>query len=146
MSREGYIAVVNGPNLNMLGRRQPGIYGTATLDDIVASLRAGFPQLDIRHECRQGEGELVELIQRFGTDPACCGIVLNAAAYTHTSLAVADAVAAVDVPVVEVHLSNIYAREAIRRTSLLSPVCAGCICGFGAAGYALAVRALLQRK
>ena len=80
MSREGYIAVVNGPNLNMLGRRQPGIYGTATLDDIVASLRAGFPQLDIRHECRQGEGELVELIQRFGTDPACCGIVLNAAA------------------------------------------------------------------
>ena len=71
MSREGYIAVVNGPNLNMLGRRQPGIYGTATLDDIVASLRAGFPQLDIRHECRQGEGELVELIQRFGTDPAC---------------------------------------------------------------------------
>ena len=130
MSREGYIAVVNGPNLNMLGRRQPGIYGTATLDDIVASLRAGFPQLDIRHECRQGEGELVELIQRFGTDPACCGIVLNAAAYTHTSLAVADAVAA----------------EAIRRTSLLSPVCAGCICGFGAAGYALAVRALLQMK
>ena len=122
MSREGYIAVVNGPNLNMLGRRQPGIYGTATLDDIVASLRAGFPQLDIRHECRQGEGELVELIQRFGTDPACCGIVLNAAAYTHTSLAVADAVAAVDVPVVEVHLSNIYAREA----SGAHPCCRRC--------------------
>ena len=141
------ILVINGPNMNMLGIRQPEIYGSATYEDLKAMIQEEADRLgvEVRFFQSNHEGALVDAIQQAYCEKVD-GIVSNAAAYTHTSLAVADAVAAVDVPVVEVHLSNIYAREAIRRTSLLSPVCAGCICGFGAAGYALAVRALLQMK
>lgn len=137
-----YIAIINGPNLNLLGRRQPEIYGIRTLDNIIVDLVTRFPQIAFRHYCYQGEGELIEAIQKTGFDSDCRGIVLNAGAYTHTSLAIADAIAAVPAPVVEVHLSNIAAREEWRRRSLLAPVCRGSICGFGPAVYALALAAL----
>ncbi len=139
-----YIAVINGPNLNLLGKRQPEIYGTATLEDIMDGLRRTFPQMRFTHGCRQGEGDVIEAIHNAGFDSDCLGIVLNAGAYTHTSLAIADAVSAVPAPVVEVHLSNIFAREEIRHRSLIAAVCAGSVSGFGARSYELAVRALLK--
>lgn len=138
------IAIVNGPNMNLLGRRQPEIYGCRTLHDIELSLREEFPGVDFLFFQSNSEGAIVGELQRLGYDePGVDGIVLNAAAYTHTSLAIADAISAIPQPVVEVHLSNVYAREEIRRRSLIAPVCAGSISGFGAAVYSLAVRALM---
>ena len=137
------VLILNGPNLNLLGRRQPEIYGHATLDDIIAGLRMTFPDLVIDHFQSNHEGELIDRIHQVGFDPDYAGIVLNAGAYTHTSLALADAIAAVPLPVVEVHLSNIFAREEIRRRSLIAPVCRGSVSGFGSKSYELAVRALL---
>lgn len=140
------IAIVNGPNMNLLGRRQPAIYGHRTLGDIEQSLREEFPGVDFLFYQSNSEGALVSELQRLGYDePGVTGIVLNAAAYTHTSLAIADTISAIPQPVVEVHLSNIYSREAIRRQSLIAPVCAGSISGFGAIVYSLAVRALMNR-
>lgn len=142
---EPYILILNGPNLNLLGHREPEIYGHRTLDDIIEGLRFEFP--DIRLESIQSnhEGTLIDAIHDTRNDDACIGIVFNAGAYTHTSLALADAIAGVHTPVVEVHLSNVAAREAIRHKSLIAPVCIGSIAGFGAIGYSLAVRALLAR-
>lgn len=137
------VLILNGPNLNLLGRRQPEIYGHATLDDIIAGLRMTFPDLVIDHFQSNHEGELIDRIHQVGFDHDYVGIVLNAGAYTHTSLALADAIAAVPLPVVEVHLSNIFAREEIRRRSLIAPVCRGSVSGFGSKSYELAVRALL---
>lgn len=137
------VLILNGPNLNLLGRRQPEIYGHATLDDIIAGLRMTFPDLVIDHFQSNHEGELIDRIHQVGFDHDYAGIVLNAGAYTHTSLALADAIAAVPLPVVEVHLSNIFAREEIRRRSLIAPVCRGSVSGFGSKSYELAVRALL---
>lgn len=136
------ILIVNGPNLNLLGRRQPEIYGSRAMDDILDKVRAAFPGVEINYYQSNHEGALIDKIQEAGYDPAVRGIVLNAGGYTHTSVALADAVAAVPVPVVEVHLSNIAAREDFRRTSLLAPVCRGTISGLGPAVYELAVRAL----
>lgn len=136
------ILIVNGPNLNLLGRRQPEIYGLRAMDDILDEVRAAFPGVEINYYQSNHEGALIDKIQEAGYDPAVRGIVLNAGGYTHTSVALADAVAAVPAPVVEVHLSNIAAREDFRRTSLLAPVCRGTISGLGAAVYELAVRAL----
>lgn len=137
------ILIINGPNLNLLGLRQPEIYGSATLDSIIESLRSEFPQHTIDHFQSNHEGALIDAIQQagYGSEPYT-GIVLNAGGYTHTSVAIADAVAAIAVPVIEVHLSNIYARETFRHTSFLSPVCRGTISGLGAAVYALAIKAL----
>lgn len=142
---ENYILVLNGPNLNLLGTREPEIYGRRTLDDIIEGLRFEFP--DIRIEALQSnhEGTLIDAIHDTRNDDDCMGIVFNAGAYTHTSLALADAIASVPTPVVEVHLSNIASREPIRHKSLIAPVCIGSIVGFGALGYSLAVRALLAR-
>ena len=137
------VLILNGPNLNLLGRRHPEIYGHATLDDIIAGLCMTFPDLVIDHFQSNNEGELIDRIHQVGFDPDYAGIVLNAGAYTHTSLALADAIAAVPLPVVEVHLSNIFAREEIRRRSLIAPVCRGSVSGFGSKSYELAVRALL---
>jgi len=133
------IMVINGPNLNMLGRRDPDLYGRRTLAEIEADLSALGRELDLEVEFFQSniEGELVEAIQRAGTESD--GVVLNAGAYTHTSVAVRDAVECCGRPVVEVHLSNPHAREEFRRTSLLSGVCAGVIAGFGPESYALAL-------
>lgn len=142
---EPYILILNGPNLNLLGTREPDIYGHRTLDDILEGLRFEFP--DVRLEAIQSnhEGVLIDAIHDTRNDDYCIGIVLNAGAYTHTSLALADAIAGVPMPVVEVHMSNTAAREEIRHTSLIAPVCIGSITGFGSLSYSLAIRALLER-
>lgn len=140
------ILILNGPNLNLLGRRQPHIYGTQTLDSIIDMLRHRFDDDPlagvIEHVCSNHEGDLIDAIHSYGYDPDCMGIVINAGAYTHTSLALADAISAVPVPVIEVHLSNTAAREPMRHTSLIAPVCRGTITGLGPWSYTLAVEAL----
>ena len=142
---EPYILILNGPNLNLLGHRETEIYGHRELEEIIDDLRTEYP--DIRIEALQSnhEGVLIDAIHDSRNDDECLGIVLNAGAYSHTSLALADAIAGVPTPVVEVHISNIYNRESIRRSSYISPVCIGTITGFGPLGYSLAVRALLSR-
>ncbi len=136
------IAVLNGPNLNLLGTREPALYGSTTLPEIEARLRDLARELRVEVECAQhnGEGALVDAIQalRGRADAA----IINAGAYSHTSLAISDAFAAVEVPYVEVHLTNIYAREPERRHSALAPGARAVLCGFGAVGYELALRGL----
>lgn len=133
--------IINGPNLNLLGAREPGIYGRQTMDDILDSLELHFSEAIIDYYQSNHEGDIIDrLHQAAGEDYK--GIALNAGAYTHTSLAIADAIAAIEIPVVEVHLSNVAAREDIRHTSLIAPVCIGVISGFGAKSYTLALEAL----
>ena len=136
------IAVLNGPNLNLLGTREPAIYGRTTLPEIEARLKDVARELRVDVECAQhnGEGDLVDAIQllRGRADAA----IINAGAYSHTSLAIRDAFAAVEVPFVEVHLTNIFAREPERRHSALAPGARAVLCGFGAVGYELALRGL----
>ncbi|MDP2619927.1 MAG: type II 3-dehydroquinate dehydratase [Hyphomicrobiales bacterium] len=136
------VFVLNGPNLNLLGQRETAVYGKTTLADIERLTRAKAAALGLSAEFRQTnhEGELVEWIHEAGR--AACGIVLNAGAYTHTSVAVHDALKAVNTPVIEVHLSNIFAREPFRHHSYVSPLARGIICGFGPKGYELALEAL----
>ncbi len=135
------ILFLNGPNLNLLGQREPEVYGRATLADIEAAVRQRAGQLKAKIDFRQSnvEGELVDWIQqargKFDV------IVINAAAYTHTSIALRDAIAAVGVPTIEIHLSNVHAREKFRHRSLIAPVCCGQICGFGSKSYILALEA-----
>lgn len=138
----GYILVVNGPNMNMLGVRQPEVYGTQTLDEMCEWLQNCCPNRKLNFFQSNIEGEIVTRLNTAATDPACVGVVLNAAAYTHTSVAIADAVAAMTVPVVEVHMSNVHAREDFRRRSLIAPYCMGCVSGFGALSYFLAIEAV----
>lgn len=140
------ILVLNGPNLNLLGYREPDVYGRETLSDIEASIRRRAADLRIDVEFRQSnhEGDLIDAIQQ--SRKRVQGIILNAGGYTHTSVALRDAIAAVDVPVVEVHLSNIYAREELRQKSMIAPVCAGHICGLGSIGYELALYALANMR
>lgn len=134
------ITIINGPNLNLLGTRQPEVYGSVSFADYLKVLKELFRGVDILELQSNSEGELVTMIQNAaGTSD---GIVLNAGAYTHTSIAIADAVASINVPVVEVHISNILARETFRRKSFLAPVCLGTITGFGLDGYRLAIEAL----
>ncbi len=135
------IALVNGPNLNLLGQREPGMYGARTLQQIIEGIQQAFPDHHFPHFQSNHEGELVDAIQRFGAESK--GIVINPAAYGHTSVALRDAIAAVRVPVIEVHLSNIYAREGFRHTSITGGACAGVISGFGEEGYHMAVGHLL---
>ncbi len=142
-----YILVLNGPNLNLTGIREPGIYGSKSLDQINDGLTRAFDG-KIRLEFAQSncEGTLIDKIQQAGLDTECVGIVLNAGAYTHYSYAIADAIAAVKAPVVEVHLSNPSAREEFRHRSVIAPVCRGSISGFGATSYVLAINALLSLR
>ena len=132
------IMVLNGPNLNLLGMRETDIYGQATLDDIEAGLRASFPDVSFRFVQSNHEGGLVDALQEAERE-AMDGVVLNAAAYTHTSVALRDAIAAIRVPVVELHISNVHGRETFRRRSMISSVCRGQIAGLGIAGYRLAI-------
>ncbi|UTW53839.1 type II 3-dehydroquinate dehydratase [Kordiimonas sp. SCSIO 12610] len=141
-NKNNLIYILNGPNLNLLGTREVDIYGETTLADLQEISSAKASECGYACDFRQTntEGELVDWIQEGGRSAA--GIIINAAAYTHTSVAIHDAIAAIDVPVIEVHLSNIFAREDYRHHSFVSDVSAGVICGFGANGYKLAVTAL----
>jgi len=138
------ILFLNGPNLNLLGQREPEVYGRSTLADIEAKVRSRAQTLHVEVEFRQTnlEGELVDWIQQAKTKSDV--IVLNAAAYTHTSIALRDAIAAAGVPTIEIHLSNIHAREEFRHKSLIAPVCRGQILGFGANSYVLALEASIN--
>ena len=135
------IHIINGPNLNLVGLREPEVYGNRSLDQYLQELIEQFPQHTIDVYQSNIEGEIVDRLQQVGFDD--CGIILNAGGYTHTSVAIADAVAAITAPVVEVHISNIYAREPFRHKSLLSPVSKGIIAGFGLDSYRLALLSLL---
>ncbi len=136
------IFVLNGPNLNLLGTREPHIYGSDTLDDLRSLAQARAAELGLEIDFRQSnsEGELVDWIQE--AKVSADGIVINAGAYTHTSIAILDALVATELPVVEVHLSNLFKREAFRHHSYISPVAAGLITGFGPQGYPLALEAM----
>ena len=136
------IHIINGPNLNLVGKREPEVYGNRSLDQYLQELTELFPQHAIDVFQSNIEGEIVDRLQQVGCDD--CGIILNAGGYTHTSVAIADAVAAITAPVVEVHISNIYAREPFRHKSLLSPVCKGIVAGFGLDSYRLALLSLLS--
>lgn len=135
------VLILNGPNLNMLGTREPEIYGATTLADIEASCRKHAGKLGLEVDFRQSnhEGELVEMIQQARGKVNC--IIINPAAYTHTSVAIHDALKMTGLPVIEVHLSNVHAREAFRHHSYVSPIAAGVLCGFGADGYIMALDA-----
>lgn len=140
------IFVLNGPNLNMLGKREPGIYGAQTLAAIGDDCRAAGASLGVEVDFRQSnhEGDLVSWIQEAGEKAA--GLILNAGAYTHTSIALHDAIRSVaPLPVIELHLSNIHARESFRHKSMIAPVASGMICGFGPLGYTLALQAIVAR-
>jgi 3-dehydroquinate dehydratase-2 len=139
------VFVLNGPNLNLLGGREPHIYGAMTLADIDKACARWAEDFRAEAVCRQSnrEGELVEWLHEAGASQAS-GVVLNAGAYTHTSVALHDAARAIDVPVIEVHLSNVHAREEFRHRSMIAPVARGSISGFGALGYRFALQALLD--
>ena len=137
------IVIINGPNLNLLGKREPAIYGSSDFESYFAALQQRFPQVEFSYFQSNVEDEIINRIHEVGF--AVDGIVLNAGGYTHTSVAIADAVAGVPAPTVEVHISNVFRREAVRHTSLLSPVAIGTIGGFGLDSYRLAVEALCER-
>ena len=139
------IFVINGPNLDILGKREPEIYGTTTLWDIETLLKNKFPDVKFEFYQSNNEGDIINILHT-ALGNVTDGVVLNAAAFTHYSYAIRDAVAALKVPVVEVHLSNVHAREEFRRNSVIAPVCKGIIAGFGIQSYALAVSALIEKK
>ncbi|GDX41839.1 3-dehydroquinate dehydratase [Bacteroidota bacterium] len=127
------VAIINGPNLNLLGKREPGIYGTQSFEEFLISLRNQFPGVEISYYQSNVEGELINELQRVGFD--IDGIIFNPGGYTHTSVAIGDAVAAIKTPVLEVHISNVHAREEFRRHSYVSPHAVGVIAGLGLQGY-----------
>ncbi len=131
------IQIINGPNLNLLGVREPDVYGSTSFDDFLPRLRACFPDVQIDYFQSNIEGELINKLQAVGFQ--CDGIVLNAGAYTHTSIALADCIRAISAPVVEVHISNVHQREAFRHQSMIAAACRGVICGFGLDSYRLAI-------
>lgn len=132
------ILILNGPNLNLLGKREPEIYGSQTFEDVFANLKRNFPSMELTYFQSNHEGEILDKIQEVGF--SFDGIVINAGAYTHTSVAIADAISAITTPVVEVHISNIHKREAFRHHSFLSAVSVGMLTGFGMKGYEMALR------
>ena len=136
------IEIINGPNLNLTGKREPSIYGHTTMEEMVDNLRQQFPDVEIGYYQSNVEGELINRLHEVGF--SADGIILNAGGYSHTSVAIHDAIAAITMPVVEVHISNIYAREEYRRHSLLSDVCRAVLCGLGLDGYKYALDYLVK--
>lgn len=139
------ILIINGPNLNLLGTREPQHYGTGTMDGVLDALKSQYPRVEFDYYQSNVEGFLIDRLHKTLEEP-CDGVVLNAGGYTHTSVALRDAIAAIKVPVVEVHISNVHSREEFRHRSLISAVCKGVICGFGLDSYRLGVEALLSRS
>lgn len=131
--------IINGPSINLLGKREPSVYGNISFDDYLVDLRKAYPNIQIEYFQSNIEGELINKIQEVGFDVD--GIIINAGAYTHTSIAIHDAIRSVTSPVIEVHISNIHARESFRHVSMISAVCKGVICGFGLDSYRLAMEA-----
>jgi len=135
------ILIINGPNLNLLGKREPGIYGSATFEDYFKTLQEKYKDINFTYFQSNIEGELIDKLHEFGFN--CDGIVLNAAAYTHTSVGLGDAIKGIETPVIEVHISNVHAREEFRQTSYIAPNVKGIISGFGLKSYELAVQSFL---
>ena len=136
------IQIINGPNLNLLGQREPGIYGSESMESCLQALRSHYPQVQIDYYQSNVEGELINKMQEVGFFEGYDGIVLNAGAYTHTSIALHDCIRSLKCPVVEVHISNVHQREEFRHRSFISCACLGVICGFGLDSYRLAIEAL----
>jgi 3-dehydroquinate dehydratase-2 len=136
------IAIINGPNLNLLGKREPGVYGNESFDDYLVKLKQQFQQVQFTYFQSNIEGEIVDAIQQYGFNQD--GIIINPAAYTHTSVAIGDAIAAIPIPVIEVHISNVHAREDFRKISHVSSKAVGSIVGLGLKGYALATEWLVN--
>ena len=135
------IQIINGPNLNLLGKREPSVYGNQTFETYLEELKVRFPQVELSYYQSNVEGELVNKLHEVGFEAD--GIIINAGAYTHTSIAIADAIRSITVPVIEVHISNVYQRESFRHHSYLSGACKGCIIGFGLDSYRLAIESFL---
>ena len=136
------IAIINGPNLNLLGQREPEVYGAQGFEEYFEELLLTFPDHELAHFQSNVEGELIDMIQ--DCKDSCDGVILNAAGYTHTSVAISDAIAAISTPVIEVHISNVFAREAYRRESKIAEKCVGAITGFGLDSYRLAILHLIK--
>ncbi len=136
------ISIINGPNLNLLGKREPGIYGSMSFEEFLPALQAKYPAISFSYFQSNVEGELINELQRVGFDYD--GIILNPGGYTHTSVAIGDAIAAIKTPVIEVHISNVHAREDFRKLSHVSSKAKGTIAGLGLNGYALAVESFLE--
>jgi 3-dehydroquinate dehydratase-2 len=137
------IQIINGPNLNLLGKREPETYGKQSFEEYYSLLKSRFPDIELHYYQSNVEGELINKLHEVGF--SFDGIILNAGAYTHTSVAIHDAIAAIKTPVIEVHISNVYAREEFRHKSLITSKCIGLITGFGMEGYAMAIQYLLKR-
>ena len=137
------IQIINGPNINLLGKREPGIYGSTSFEDYLQILKERYPDVELDYFQSNVEGEMIDKIHETGF--TCDGIILNAGAYTHTSIALQDAIRAVSAPVIEVHISNVHAREEFRHKSMIACACRGVICGFGLDSYRLAMEALLAK-
>ena len=138
------LLIINGPNLNLLGKREQNIYGKESFDDYYAKLKTHFPDLELEYFQSNIEGEIVDKIHEYGFSSE--GIIINAGAYTHTSVAIRDAIAGVNVNVVEVHISNTLTREDFRHKSIIGPVCKGCIMGFGLESYKLAIQSFTNNR
>ena len=136
------VQIINGPNINLLGKREPSIYGSQSFEDYLVGLKKCYPQVEFDYFQSNVEGEMINKIHEVGF--GCDGIILNAGAYTHTSIALQDAIRAITAPVIEVHISNVHKREEFRHKSMISCACLGVICGFGLSSYRLAVEALLE--
>lgn len=140
------VLIINGPNLNLLGVREPGIYGNSSMESYLETLREIYRNsCEIEYFQSNHEGDIIDKLHQVGFNQQLDGLIINAGAYTHTSLAIADAISAIQVPVVEVHISNVHAREEVRHHSMISGVCRGVIAGFGMNSYRLAIEAIMTR-
>ena len=140
------IAIVNGPNLNLTGKREKDIYGSKSFEEFVADMKQGFPQIDFIYYQSNVEGELINKLHELDKEPALKGVLLNAGAYTHTSVAIGDAVAAIEKPVLEIHMSNVFAREDYRHVSFIGKHSIGSISGFGMESYLLGILKLMNQS